>query len=141
MGGGQIVYVFSFLLGKRETHKQNSQEISGNGRESPGQSRDNPVKILFMCFLVYWFFLALIIGFFSLHIGLSEYLDGRFPLENPLESCPLRRGALRGSRSEANLPAKAPHKFLMLSWKMQHLEAKASPEGPGIEKIHSRSNA
>ena len=36
MGGGQIVYVFPFFMGKRETHKQNSQEISGKGRESPG---------------------------------------------------------------------------------------------------------
>ena len=36
MGGGQIVYVFPFSWGKRETHKQNSQEISGKGRESPG---------------------------------------------------------------------------------------------------------
>ena len=36
MGGGQIVYVFPFFLGKRETHKQNSQEISGKGRDSPG---------------------------------------------------------------------------------------------------------
>ena len=36
MGGGQIVYVFPFFLGKRETHKQNSQEISGKSRESPG---------------------------------------------------------------------------------------------------------
>ena len=44
MGGGQIVYVFPFFMGKRETHKQNSQ------------SRDNPVKILFMCLLVYWLF-------------------------------------------------------------------------------------
>ena len=64
MGGGQIVYVFPFFLGKRETHKQNSQDISGKGWESPGtvpgKSRDNPVKILFMRFLVYWFSLALI---------------------------------------------------------------------------------
>ena len=36
MGGGQIVYVFPLFLGKKETHKQNSQEISGKGRESPG---------------------------------------------------------------------------------------------------------
>ena len=36
MGGGQIVYVFPFFLGKRETHKQNSQEISEKGRDSPG---------------------------------------------------------------------------------------------------------
>ena len=54
---------FPFSWGKRETHKQNSQEISGKGRESPrtvpGKSRDNPVKFLFMCLLVYWFFPAL----------------------------------------------------------------------------------
>ena len=31
MGGGQIAYVFPFF----PTHKQNSQEISGKGRESP----------------------------------------------------------------------------------------------------------
>ena len=35
---------FPFSWGKRETHKQNSQEISGKGRESPGtvpgQSRE-----------------------------------------------------------------------------------------------------
>ena len=37
MGGGQIVYVFPFFLGKkRKPHKQNSQEISGKGQESPG---------------------------------------------------------------------------------------------------------
>ena len=38
MGGGQIVYVFPFFFPgqKKETHKQNSQEISGKGRESPG---------------------------------------------------------------------------------------------------------
>ena len=55
---------FPFSWGKRETHKQNSQEISGKGRESPGTvpglSRENPVKSLFMCLLVYCFFLALI---------------------------------------------------------------------------------
>ena len=36
MGVGQIVYVFPFFLGKRETHKQNSQEISKKGRDNPG---------------------------------------------------------------------------------------------------------
>ena len=54
---------FPSSWGKRETHKQNSQEISGKGRDCPGtvpgQSLDNPVKILFMCFLVYWFLSAL----------------------------------------------------------------------------------
>ena len=45
MGGGQIVYVFPFFLGKRETHKQNSQEISGKGRDSPGTVRENPGTI------------------------------------------------------------------------------------------------
>ena len=60
MGGGQIVYVFPLFLGKRETHKQNSQEISGKGRgESrdspgiiPGQSRENFVYV-FACLLVF----------------------------------------------------------------------------------------
>ena len=37
MGGGQIVYVFPvFFWGKGETHKQNSQEISRRGQDSPG---------------------------------------------------------------------------------------------------------
>ena len=44
-GGGQICLCVAFLLGKRETHKQKSQEISG-------QCRDNPLNTLFMCFLV-----------------------------------------------------------------------------------------
>ena len=56
MGGGQIVYVFPFSWGKKETHKQNSQEISGKGRESPGtvpgQSRENFVYV-FACLLVF----------------------------------------------------------------------------------------
>ena len=58
--GVKLFMCFPLSRGKRETHKQNSQEISGKGRDSPGtvpgKSRDNPVKILFMCFLVYWFF-------------------------------------------------------------------------------------
>ena len=50
--GVKLFMCFHFSWGKRETHKQNSQEISGKGRESPGtfsrdNSRDNPVKILF----------------------------------------------------------------------------------------------
>ena len=60
MGGGQIVYVFLFSWGKRETHEQNSQEISGKGRESPGripgESRENIVYVL-SCLLL--FFLVL----------------------------------------------------------------------------------
>ena len=37
MGGGQFCLCVSFFfLGKRETHKQNSQEISEKGRDSPG---------------------------------------------------------------------------------------------------------
>ena len=47
---------FPFSWGKRETHKQNSQEISGKGRESPGiipgQSRENFVFV-FACLLVF----------------------------------------------------------------------------------------
>ena len=57
--GVKLFMCFPFPWGKGETHKQNSQEISGKGRESPGivpgWSRDNPVKILFMCFLAHWF--------------------------------------------------------------------------------------
>ena len=57
MGGSQIVYVFPFSWGNRERHKQNSQEISGKGRESPGtvpgQSRENFVYV-FACFLVFF---------------------------------------------------------------------------------------
>ena len=36
MGGGSNCLCVPFFMGKRETHKQNSQEISGKGRESPG---------------------------------------------------------------------------------------------------------
>ena len=39
MGGGQTVYVFPLFLGKRETHKQN---VPGNLRKRPGESRDSP---------------------------------------------------------------------------------------------------
>ena len=57
MGGGQIVYVFPFfLVAKRETHKYNSQEISGKRRDSPGiipgQSREHFVYV-FPCLLVF----------------------------------------------------------------------------------------
>ena len=58
MGGGQVVYLFPFFLGKncRETHKQHSQEISGKGRDSPGiipgQSREHFVYT-FSCLLVF----------------------------------------------------------------------------------------
>ena len=55
MGGGRIVYVFPFSWEKRETHKRNSQEISGKGRDSPGiipgQSCENFVYV-FSCVLV-----------------------------------------------------------------------------------------
>ena len=47
-GGGQICLFVAFFLGEKETHQQNSQEISG-------KCRDNPVKIMFMRFLVYCF--------------------------------------------------------------------------------------
>ena len=59
MGGGQIVHVFPFSWGKRETHKQNSQEISGKALRL-GQSRDNPGTIpeifvyVFSCLLVFF---------------------------------------------------------------------------------------
>ena len=54
MGGGvKFVYVLPFSWGERETHKQISQEISGNCRDSPGtvpriipgQSRENFVYV------------------------------------------------------------------------------------------------
>ena len=49
MGGGQIVYMcFPFSLGKKETHKQNSQEISGKAGTVPGQSRENFVYVFFL---------------------------------------------------------------------------------------------
>ena len=52
MGGGQIVYVFPFP-GEKGKHinkiPRKSQEKAGT---VPGY---NPVKILFMRFLVYWF--------------------------------------------------------------------------------------
>ena len=60
MGGGQIVYVFPFSWGKSETHKQNSQEISGKSRDSPGiilgQSGENFVYVFSW---LLFFFLAL----------------------------------------------------------------------------------
>ena len=64
MGGGQIVYVFPFFLGgKGNTINKIPRKSQEKGRDSPGtvpgQSRDNPVNILFMCLLVYWFFPAL----------------------------------------------------------------------------------
>ena len=34
--GVKLFMCFPFSWGKRETHRQNSQEISGKGRESPG---------------------------------------------------------------------------------------------------------
>ena len=40
------------FLGNRETHKQNSQEISGKATIVAGQSWDNLVKCLFICILV-----------------------------------------------------------------------------------------
>ena len=57
--GVKLFMCLPFSWEKTKTHKQNSQEILGKGRESPGTVPGyNPVKILFMCFLVYWFFLG-----------------------------------------------------------------------------------
>ena len=53
VGGGQIVYVFPFSWGKRETHKQNSHKVSGKGWDSPGTIPGN------FCLCVFLF-----IGFF-----------------------------------------------------------------------------
>ena len=54
--GVKLFMCFPFSWGKRETHKQNSQEISGKGRDSPGiipgQSRENFVYV-FSCLLVF----------------------------------------------------------------------------------------
>ena len=54
--GVKLFMCFPVSWGKRETHKQNSQEISGKGRESPGiipgQSRENFVYV-FACLLVF----------------------------------------------------------------------------------------
>ena len=55
--GVKLFMCFPFSWGKRETHKQNSQEISGKGQESPGivpgQSRENLVYV-FACLLVFF---------------------------------------------------------------------------------------
>ena len=59
--GVKFVYVLRFSSGKGETHKQNSQKISGKCRDSPGIILGHSLEILvyvFSCFLV---FLALII--------------------------------------------------------------------------------
>ena len=73
--GVKLFMCFPFSWGKRETHKQNSQEISGKGRESPGtvpgESRDNPVKLLFTCLLVYCFFFSFLM--------VLEGPNGRWP--------------------------------------------------------------
>ena len=54
--GVKLFMCFPFSWGKRETHKQNSQETSGKGRDSPGiipgQSRENFVYV-FSCLLVF----------------------------------------------------------------------------------------
>ena len=42
MGGGQTVYVFPFLLGRKGKH---INKFPGNLRKRPGQSRDNPGTI------------------------------------------------------------------------------------------------
>ena len=58
MGGGQIVHVFPFSLRKKGNTKKNknSQEISGEGRESPGTVRDNPGTIPWkFCLCVFLF--------------------------------------------------------------------------------------
>ena len=41
MGGGQLVYVFPFFLGKKEIHKQNSRKSQEKAGRVPGQSREN----------------------------------------------------------------------------------------------------
>ena len=45
--GVKFVYVLPFSWGNKETQTK----FPANFRKMPGQSRDNPVKILFMCFL------------------------------------------------------------------------------------------
>ena len=120
MGGGQIVYVFPFFPGeKRETHKQNSQEISGKGRESPGtvrgESRDNPAKILFMCFLVYCFFFfpgpnqKLASGYFA-----NGYFEKPWK-KNPRTPLKKRREGTRLDPSDTNRRPANPLKNVRLS--------------------------
>ena len=48
MGGGQNCLCVPFLLGKKGNIYTKFKE---NLKKKPGQSRDNPVKHLFMCFL------------------------------------------------------------------------------------------
>ena len=60
MGGGQIGLCVALVLGEKGKHiNKNPRKFHENAGTVPGQSRDNPVKNLFMCFLVYWFDLAL----------------------------------------------------------------------------------
>ena len=53
MGGGQICLCVAFSWGNSETHKQNSQEISGKCRDSPGiipgQSCQDFVYVFVVC--------------------------------------------------------------------------------------------
>ena len=53
MRGGQLVYVFSFFLGKREHINKIPRKSQKKAGTVPGQSLDNPVRIMFMCFLVF----------------------------------------------------------------------------------------
>ena len=62
--GVKLFMCFPFSLGKKGKHiNKISWKSQEKGRDNPGtvpgQSRDNPVKILFLCFLVYWFFFPL----------------------------------------------------------------------------------
>ena len=52
----RFVYVLPFSLGERETHEQNSREISG---KRPRQSRDNPGTIPWNCVHTFSCFLGL----------------------------------------------------------------------------------
>ena len=83
----ETVHVSPFSWGQGEHISKiprRSQEKAGT---VPGKSRDNPVKILFMCFLVYFF------------LALNNFTDMRFFLTHAFFDCP-RDAAFHGNRSK-----------------------------------------
>ena len=69
---GSNLFMCCLYVGERGKHI--NKKILGNLRKMPGLSRDypgdNPVKCLFMCFVVYWFFL---LALFPAIIGVSPF--------------------------------------------------------------------
>ena len=55
-GGGQNYVCVALLFEKKATHKQDSQEISGNAGTVPAESRDNPGTILGQSYGTSFFF-------------------------------------------------------------------------------------